>query len=331
MGLTPHAGHFFGRVCLCLTVPGSLTGPQRQMTADEACKRLGQVGEYLRSDQAAVLDAVLVPAPLHLFGGEPFSRIDDLERVLCCAQHNLLSAEISTGVSWVESSEQVRTVLERFAGKLHGIEITVSGSPLDSKSIDRIESLVAECRRASLFVSVRCSVGPGSPFPKELLALEALNRRASFIQSTPNTALILAAEPAEARSAWLVDSPPRRRCAELFNFVIVEGGDCYPCLEGVGLSALCLGSLERESALAILQRALADRHFQSLRNLGPHRLFTYLRSSQASDRLEPGYVDACHFHRHILSNPALASEAAQCNLDPAPTAIATQILHRSIR
>ncbi len=299
------------------------------MTPDEACNRLVQMGGYLRSDEAKKLAAVLVPAPLHILGGEPFAHIDDLERILSCAKDNLLSGEITTGAAWVEGAAQVRGLIERFAGKLHSIEVEVCGSPIDAARIEQIETLITECRRASIFISLRCSVGPSTPFPKQLFALETLNRKASFIQSVPNTALILAAEP-ETKAAWLLDAPPRRRCAELFNFVIVEGGDCYPCIEGVGLAALRLGSLECEPALAIMQRAMADRSCQHLRKVGPQPLFVHIQKSEASSRLAPGYVDACHFHRHILSDPVLALEASHFELERTSPSIAMEPCSQSI-
>lgn len=91
----------------------------------------------------------------------------------------------------------------------------------------------------------------------------------------------------------------------------------YPCVRGIGLPALRLGSLRQESPLTIMQRTLANKALRRLRDEGPYYLFEAVKKSQAGNLLYPGYVDACHFHHHVLTTPELTEIASNTdsNLD----------------
>jgi hypothetical protein len=253
------------------------------------------------------LKAMPYPAPVHFFGGDPFFRLDQLEPLLACARVNQMSGEISTTAAWVEDGDQVRQVLLRLKGKVHALQICASRQLGDRYGTSRIELLVGEARRLGIVPSLICSTGPGSPLPREILAMQCVNSVMGYFAIVPERSLIEAAVPPDPTSSYLLKSPPRRRrCAEFFDFVIVPGGDVYPCVPGIGVHALRLGSLERESAFDILLRTMGDEQYWKLWTDGPYHLYEEAQTCGAAEFLYPGYVDSCHFHRHFLSDPRFA-------------------------
>jgi hypothetical protein len=158
------------------------------------------------------------------------------------------------------------------------------------------------------------------------LALEALNSRSGFISIVPDLALIESARQSPEASRYLLPEPPfHRRCAELFEFVVVAGGDCFPCIPGAGIPALCLGSLERESPIEILKRTMGDPRYVRLWNEGPFHIFDKVRSSDAGPKLYEGYADACHFHRQALLDASMAPIATRLDF-PVPASFDPRLL-----
>ncbi len=315
MALYPHAARFFGRICLRLRDGEGIPEPDSpwHMGPAEASRRIVQIGECLRTEEAEKLAAVALPTLVYLYGGEPFFRVADLEQTLACARTHQMYGEIATGVTWVENPEQVRAVFEKLNGMVRGITIQTSRQALEAGGIERLAVLLRECRLAGILASIRCFVGPDSPFPRELLALEDVNSQGAMLVVAPEE---IDAGQTQPPAGYLLETPPlRRRCADLFDLVVVAGGDCYPCLAGAGLDGLCLGSIEREPVLDVLRRATGGERYRRLREEGPYSLFELARRSEAAGRLSAGYVDACHFHRHVLRDPLLRSVAASPMLD----------------
>jgi hypothetical protein len=308
--LLSHVTHYFRAVGLqlCRESPGEQRIPLGwDMEVGEACGYLDQVGNFLRDAEAKELAAIPTPTSVYLFGCEPFFQPDNVEEVLACAQRNQMASEIWTTGAWVENQVGVRKMLARLAGKLYALSICTSRELLDRVGIDRIELLIAEARGIHLGVSIRCAIGPLSPFPRELLALETLNADAGFLHVIPLSSLTEGTRSPDRQPGYLLDEPPlRRRCAGLLDFLIAPGGDVYPCARGIGVPALRLGSLNNESVLDIIRRTLANSALRKLRAEGPYYLYKAVKGSKARNLLYPGYVDCCHFHHHALSDPELA-------------------------
>ena len=120
-------------------------------------------------------------------------------------------------------------------------------------------------------------------------------------------------------AGYLLPAPPRyARCAELMGFVIVPGGDVYPCSSGIGFAQLRLGNIEAEAIESVVRRAMADDALRRLHDNGPFYLYEACAESGESARLAAGYVSACQFHRHVLADPTLAAVAAAANTEDDP-------------
>jgi radical SAM protein with 4Fe4S-binding SPASM domain len=296
---------YFGAVGLSL---GNRNSPVWQIPSEKACDYLDRIGEFQRSSSARELAGLTNPTGLFIAGTEPFSQVDDLDRLLDCAVQNHMMVEVVTTVCWVDSESSVDAVLDRLGKKLHLLTVFTSRSDIDRYEIERLERLLLAARRANISTSVRCGVGPDEPFPKELLALEVLNSDTSVVRIEP---LGNFSAGAQWPKAFLLASPPRHcRCAELMGFVIVPGGDVYPCSGGVGLPQLRLGNLETQGVEEILQHATSRADLRRLRNEGPYFLYEACRESPHSGMLPQGFVSSCQFHRFVLSNGPLAEIAA---------------------
>jgi hypothetical protein len=315
MTILPHATRIFDAVGLYLC-PDS---PQDraidadwQMGVDEACGYLDRLGAFLRSDEAEQLAVLPSPTVVRLMGGEPFYRPDDLERVVKSAVQSGMASEIWTTAAWVEDRAGVRDMVRRFQGTVHAIQVTTNRRLIGQTGVERIEMLMEEVRRAEMGFVIRCSVGPGAPLPRELLAFEAFNSDSAFMQVVPLPEITDGSRPPDPDGGRLLLSPPptRRRCASLFAFFVMPGGDAYPCDRGVGMAALRLGSLKDESVSAIMRRTVANAALRKLHDCGPQFLYQAVQAAPEARLLYRGYVDACHFHHHLLSDSQLSSVVA---------------------
>jgi hypothetical protein len=146
-------------------------------------------------------------------------------------------------------------------------------------------------------------VGPGQPFPKELLGLEVINCDTSIIRVEPVRGGQTGPDGVQWPPGYLLDTPPRyARCAELMGFVIVPGGDVYPCASSVGFPQFRIGNMEMQTVAEIIRSAMTGAELQQLRREGPFFLYQSLRGSNNAKALPRGFVSSCDFHRWILAN-----------------------------
>jgi len=304
-------GHrsYFGAVGLFL---GNGSTASWQIPVEKACEYLDRMGEFQASSAATELACLPIPTGLYVSGAEPFAQIDDLERLLDCALRNRMLAELVTTVSWVDSQGTANSVIERFAKKVHLLTVVTSQADSERYGLARLEHLLGALREFDINTSIRCSIGPGEPFPREVLALEVVNCDTSVIRVEPRAGA--SADGAEWPAGYLLPAPPRyARCAELMGFVIVPGGDVYPCSSGIGFSQLRLGNIEAEPIESVVRRTMADAALRKLHDKGPYYLYELCSESADSARLAAGDVSACQFHRHVLADPKLVAVAASAN------------------
>jgi hypothetical protein len=319
MPIVPHNYNYFSAFALLLK-PELIGSPDVDgswdMGVEEVCAYLDALVSFLAEEPDVKRGAFPTPMVIQILGGDPFLRLDDLDRVLDIAKLNHFQGEVSTTGLWVESSSQVISTLDRLDGKLHAIFVDTSRLLLDRIGLQRLELLIVEARRRRFGVQIRCGVASDAPFPMELLGLDVMNSDTSIIQVVPMTHSL------DAQDAFLLESPPlRRRCAESFAFFVTPGGEVYPCSRGAGLSALRLGSLKTESVSEILAHVRPRATLRHLRENGPYSLYEAMRRGDHADRLSHGYVDACHFHRHVLGDPELSqiAEDAAIYTNPSPS------------
>jgi len=303
VAIVPHTYQYFNAFSLLLrpeTIGNPAVDSRWEMGWVEACEHLAAFYEFHADKSTANFKAFPTPPVIQVLGGDPFLSIDDLVHVLDTVERNRFLVEVSTTGLWVESASQVSETFDRLDGKVHAIFVDTSRQLLDRIGLHRMELLLVEARKRRLGVKIRCGVAADTPFPNDLMALDVMNADTSITQVVPMP------HSHGTGGQWILEAPPlRRRCAEFFAFFVAAGGDVYPCSHGAGLSALRLGSLSKESILAIVERAIALTGLKELRDNGPHSLYQAIRHSGHGDRLLPGFVDACHFHRHVLSDPAL--------------------------
>jgi len=294
-------------ICLCSEVlPPSGPAAGWEMDVDDACAFVDAIGAFVEGADPRRSEALSRAIVLYVLGGEPFSRLDDLDRVLTVAERHRLTCEVATTAEWAVDAETVERALERLAGKLGAVQIFTTHAMMGRIGVAPVLRVLRGARAQRLSVVLRCGVGPGAPFPRELLALEEFNDDMTLLDALP-----LAPPPGEAPpddgEGWLLESlPTRRRCAEVFTFLVAPNGDVYPCLRGLGETALRLGSLREEPVGEIMGRAMARPEMHKLRKEGPRHLHEAIQRSEARGSLHRGYLDPCHFHRHALHDAALA-------------------------
>lgn len=137
--------------------------------------------------------------------------MDELQQVLACALRNHMVGEVFTTGTWVESQAGVREVLARLTGTICALQICTSRELLDRVGSDRIKLLILEAQRAHLGVSIRCGIGPNSPLPRELLALEPISSDASILQVVPLANLTKGPQCLGRSAGYLMEAPSLRR------------------------------------------------------------------------------------------------------------------------
>ncbi len=200
-----------------------------EMTADEACGYVDELGRYARSDRGKGGGGLPSPPGLWVSGARLKSRPSDLERVLDHAGRYDMPVEVVTSIDWVDSVEAADSAVQRFSSKLRLLTIRTSRRDLDTYGLAALERLLEAVRRFDLSVQVLVTVGPGEPFPSELLALEILNCDSSVLRVTgvgrsdvPDDQL-----PSEWPDGHLLAAPPRyARCAELLGLRDRTGRRC---------------------------------------------------------------------------------------------------------
>jgi hypothetical protein len=306
---------YFNGVGLCLrrdAFPQADASAGWEMEAGEACGHLDAIGDFVKGTSPLRTSMLPENLVLYVLGGEPFSRLDDLERILAAGVRNQLTSEVATTAAWATDTARVKAALAQLHGKLASVQIFTTHALLARSGVEPIRRLMGEARAARLSVVLRCSVGPGAPFPRELLSLDEFNDEMTLLDVMPLAPPKGQAAPPGDEAFLLPEVPVRRRCAEVFTFLVAPGGDVYPCLRGLGADALRLGSLRREAMSDIVARAAASAALGKLRAEGPRHLYDAVSGSPAKRLLHSGYLDSCHFHNHALHEPDMACVVRGC-------------------
>jgi Iron-sulfur cluster-binding domain len=302
---------FFGSVALVL---GNRSSVHWQIPVEKTCEYLDRIREFQRTSFASEPLGLPDPAGLYISGAEPFTQIDDLEKLLDCAAHNKMMVEVVSSVSWADSDATTDAVLRRLARKMQLLTILTGREEVDRHGLVALERLLLATRRFNMSFQLHVGVGLGQPFPKELLSLEVLNCDTSVIRVEPVSGGQADKNGSRWPQGYLLDTPPRyARCAELMGFVIVPGGDVYPCSSSIGFTQFRIGNMETQTVQEILQSATANAELQKLRSEGPFFLYQSMRDSKQAGALPRGFVSSCDFHRWILAN-ALSTEKPVDNL-----------------
>ena len=294
---------FFGSVGLSL---GTESTGNWQISCSKARDYLERIAQFLKSSSTTSQSALSNPTGVCIFGAEPFLQPDDLESLLDCAAAGNLTCEVVTGTSWVTSKGTADQVIDRLRGRLHLLTICTGRADIDRFGISALEDLLLAARSSNLSLQIYVRVGPGQPFPREILNLEAVNCDMSIIRIDPLRSIHLTDDVQWPRG-YLLQAPPRfARCAELMAAIIAPNGDVYPCAGGVGFSELCLGNLELQSIQDILLAATAKKNLIQLREQGPFFLYKEWQQFPATEMPSEGYLSACDFHRQFLTRTSLA-------------------------
>lgn len=315
-----HDKEYFTSIALKLRAGATniVGGATWQMGVEEACGYLDALGGFFAAADGCGAGWMPRPTPLQIYGGEPFDAIEDLRTVLQTARRNAMVGEIWTVGAWAIDDEVVRERFDRIAGYVHALVVCVPPGPADESALERITRLMRESRQRDISVCLRCSTAPGAPVPREIFALDSVNERISFIIIGADYDAYDVAVRQGVKPEQLLSAPPRhRRCAELFQLVVLPGGDVYPCDAGAGLDALRLGSLHTASVDEIMARLRGDTDMSRLRDRGVYAVYRLLVDAGAPENVCAPYVDACHFHRKLLSDPALVRPFAAGAREPA--------------
>jgi hypothetical protein len=322
--VVPHAFSFFGSAALLLRADAHApyqTDTEWEMSLDEALRYIEKIGAVAGCE---IEGSRPLPRPcsISFFGGEPLARPDDLERLLDTALEFRLAGEVWATPAWVESYDQAFELLQRLHPKIHGLYVHTNAKLIERCGMDLMENLLNAAHAAAVPVQIRCGVGPGFPLPRALLALEQISSDSSFVHVTY---IYLDSAPSQQNGrdrdghelGFYLPEPSRLRCAEKFGFMVMPGGDVYPCLAGLGLEQLRLGNLAEQTAEEVIVSAIMRPGLCRLRATGPRHLFDRIAASPAVKSLRSGYLDPCDFHRHALQSPELARVLQESEtLDP---------------
>jgi hypothetical protein len=302
--VVPHSTSLFNAITLCLRRDGVVSRRPEygwEVEAETACEFIENIGGALRG--GAIAGCFPSALELRIVGAEPFAGIEDLEKILRCGAANNLVGHIWTTGAWVTSAELVRAVLDRLSDTMHTITLCIDADELDELGLGRCETLLNALREKRLGAVIECCVRPDSPLPLKLLGSESINNNSSFIRIVPAPGK---ADARENPADYFLGTPqPYDRCAERLSFTVLPDGDVYPCLRGIGVDAMKLGSLSRQRAEEILHRARNSRPLARLRSEGPAHLFELARAA-GEWTTETNFVDACELHVKLLAGASNA-------------------------
>jgi hypothetical protein len=300
---------FFGSVALVL---GNRSSVQWQITVEKACEYLNRIRDFQRACSAGDPLGLPDPAGLYISGAEPFAQIDDLEKLLDQAAQNKMPAEVVSSVSWADSEATVNAILGRLRGKIQLLTILTGREEIDRHGLAALDRLLLATRRFNMSFQLHVGVGSGQAFPKELLSLEVVNCDTSVIRVEPVNSVQTGKNGSQWPQGYLLDTPPRyARCAELMGFVIVPGGDVYPCASSIGFTEFRIGNMETETVQEIVLNAMTTAELQKLRSEGPFFLYQSLRDSKQAGAIPRGFVSSCDFHRWMLTNASSTETSAR--------------------
>jgi radical SAM protein with 4Fe4S-binding SPASM domain len=304
---------FLGGVGLSLGPDG--TSGDWQIGIDTAIGFLNRVGEFLRGDAAPALLGLPYPTRLQIAGCEPFSAPDDLDNLLTAALANGMRAEVTTHISWVESYDHALALLTRFKDKIHPLSVFVTQRHIETYGLSALANLAEAVRSLRMNININCGMIPGSPFPKAILSLAALNSHTTVIRSFPVFSQAELSDPSPSIARFLLPEPPiRRRCSDAMGLLISPQGEVYPCSRGFGLESLRLGNLNTDSVEDMVRFAISSRFLRKLHREGPYFLYQACKSSPAGCFLRDGYIDPCDFHRHATTEPHLRAVVSDAEL-----------------
>jgi hypothetical protein len=300
----PHSTSLFNAITLCLRRDGVTSHRPEyswEVEADAACDFIGQIGTFVRGAATAGLFPD-VPE-LRIVGAEPFARVDTLEKILRCGANNKLLGHVWTTGAWVSNTESVRAVLDRLSGTMHAVTLHVGADSVEELGLAPFDTLLHAIRESRLGLVIECCVRQGSRLPLELLGSEIVNNNSTFIRIVPPTEPT--SEAANHSEYFLAAAQPYDRCAERFSLTLLPNGDVYPCLRGIGIEAMKLGSLSQQNAGDVLQRARESTSLARLRTEGPAHLFD-LAQAAGEWCADAGFVDSCQLHANLLTKTSLA-------------------------
>ena len=278
---------FFGSVALVL---GNGSSARWQATLERTCEYLDRIREFQRTRSAGDPPGLPSPTGVYISGAEPFSQIEDLESLLDRAAQNGMMAEVVSSPFWADSDAAIDAVMKRVGRKINLLTILAGRKEVDCYGLATLERLLLAVRRCNMNFQLHVGVGPSQPFPKELLGLEVINCDTSVIRVDPVSDGQTAGSCDRWPRGYLLESPPKyARCAELMGFVIVPGGDVYPCLSGIGYTQLRIGNMETQTVQEIMQTAMHSDALRKLRNEGPFFLYEVLRELQRCRNAPAGF------------------------------------------
>jgi hypothetical protein len=291
---------FFGSVALVL---GKRSSVHWQIPVEKTCEYVDRIREFQQTRSVGEQLGLPDPAGLYVSGAEPFAQIDDLEKLLDRAAQNKMMVEVVSSAFWADSEAATDAVFKRLARKIQLLTIVTGRKLLDRYGLGTLERLLLAARRFNMSFQLHVGVGPGQPFPKELLGLEVINCDTSVIRIEPDSSGQGDKDGPQWPQGYLLETPPRyARCAELMGFVIAPAGDVYPCSSSVGFTQFRIGNLEMQTVREIVQSAIANAELQRLRGEGPFFLYQAMRDSGQTEALPRGFVSSCDFHRWTLAN-----------------------------
>jgi hypothetical protein len=300
----PHSTTLFDAITLCLRRDGVVSHRPEygwEVDAEAACEFVDNICRALRGGASG--GSFPGALELRVVGAEPFAQIEGLEKILRCGAANKLLGHIWTTGAWVTSAESVSTVLERLSGTIHAVTLRVDADEIDGLGLAPCETLLGVLREKRLGAVIECCVRPGSQLPLKLLGSESINNNSSFIRIVPTPEW--AGPRGNDGDYFLETAQPYDRCAERLSLTVLPNGDVHPCLRGIGVDAMKLGSLSGESAEEILHRARNSRPLARLRDEGPAHLFK-LAQAAGEWNAETNFVDSCELHVRLLTGASCA-------------------------
>lgn len=283
-------------------------GATWQCSLADACRFVAEAAAFVSSDYCAEAAVLPRPAGLRISGLEPFDRLPDLRAVVALAASNGFIVDVHTTGMWATTPTIATDILTSFEGRITILSIYTSEELLQNGGTEYIANVIRAAKAVGVAISLDCIVGNGLPIPAALLEMDILNSESSMVRFLPHSQLLDGRSPPGPSAELLLSKPPRyRRCAEYMAIMISPRGDVYPCSRGMGVESLALGTLSSEPLEAIVRRASDSRALRSFRDSGPYWLYDRIEASPESSRLYRGYVDSCHFHRHVMMDPMLAA------------------------
>lgn len=260
---------------------------------------------------------------LSLTGGEPFSNLTLLRKVMEFAAESGLYISLVSNGFWATQRDTAKRVLQSLPD-ICFLSISTDTYHQQFVPFERVKNAIWAMQECGIpyYISVVTENTGDADFQRinsELLEVTAPDRIRTGITFPIGRAAAMRSQLKYAVS----NDPPREACQAASSPCIFPDGRVYGCIGPLyGLKhehPLLLGNARETPLAEIFNRAETNVLLHALRLWGPHRMMSMLREAGLADHVPTRFIErsVCNACLDLMSDPVVREWAAQLQQDAA--------------